>query len=78
MSEFTCDGCKKSYPKRNDDEWNDAKAEEEWRTLYPETIHHPTNILCDPCNDKFLKWFETLTDDQKKKMRDDFERENNL
>lgn len=73
MSEFTCYKCKITYQKRNDEEWNEFKAAEEMLALYPETKNHPTYILCDDCNEEFKVWFSTLTDEQKKKMRDDFD-----
>lgn len=73
MSEYTCCKCNKTYKKRIDKGWNDLKAAEELLTLYPETKNHPTDILCDKCNERFKKWFATLTEAQKLKMRQDFE-----
>ncbi len=70
MSEFTCFKCKITFPKRNDEEWNDFKAAKEMLTLYPETKNDPTDILCDDCNEEFKKWFSTLTEEQKIKMRE--------
>ena len=72
MSEFTCCNCNKTYPKQNDEEWNDKKAAEEMLTLYPEANNDPTDILCDDCNEWFKKWLSNLTEEQKKKMREDF------
>lgn len=69
MSEFTCFKCKKTYPKRNDEEWNDFKAAEEMLMLYPETKNDPTEVLCDNCNEEFRLWFSKLTDEEKKEMR---------
>ena len=70
MSEFTCYNCKKTYLKKNNEQWNDFKAAKEMLTLYPETKNDPTGILCDPCNKKFIKWFSTLSDEEKKRMRE--------
>lgn len=70
MSEFTCFKCRNTYSKKNNDEWNDFKAAEEFLTLYPEAKNDPTDILCDDCNEEFKKWFYTLTDEQKKQMRE--------
>lgn len=72
MAEFTCFKCHVTFAKRNDAEWNDKKAAEEFLTLYPETKNDPTDILCDYCNDAFKIWFSQFTDEEKKKMRDDF------
>lgn len=72
MSEFTCFTCNRTFTKRNDEDWNDFKAAEEMLTLYPESKNDLTDILCDDCNEEFKKWFSTLTDKEKKKMRDDF------
>ncbi len=71
MSEFTCFKCQQTFKKINDDKWNDFKAAEELLTLYPETKNDPTDILCDDCNEEFKIWFATLTDEQKKQMRDE-------
>ncbi len=73
MSEFTCEVCKKTYPKRNDDEWSDFKAAEEFLTLTPECKNNPTSIVCEPCFQEWKKWFDTLTEDYKRKMREDFD-----
>lgn len=71
MREFTCDHCHETYPEKNDEEWNAYKRAEEMLTLYPETKNDPTGILCDDCNNLFVAWFATLTDEQKKKMREE-------
>jgi len=54
MSEFTCYHCKITYKKLNNEEWNDFKAAEEMLTLYPETKNHPTDILCEDCNESLV------------------------
>lgn len=69
MSEYTCFKCKNTYLKVRNDEWNDFKAAEELLTLYPESKNDPTDILCDDCNEEFKKWFATLTEEEKQKMR---------
>lgn len=71
MSEFTCFKCKNTYQKIRNEEWNDFKASEEMLTLYPNTKNHPTDILCDECNQEFKEWFSTLTNDEKRKMLDE-------
>jgi protein-disulfide isomerase len=70
MSEFTCYHCKITYPKINNEKWNDFKAAEEMLILYPETKNDPTDTLCDHCNEEFKKWFDNLTDEDKKRMRE--------
>lgn len=72
MSYFTCCKCERTFPKRNDDEWNDEKAREESLTLYPEAKDDPMDVLCDDCNEEFKNWFSKLTKKEKQKMRDDF------
>ncbi|HJY22930.1 MAG TPA: hypothetical protein VJ279_08605 [Hanamia sp.] len=72
MGEFTCSACDMTYEKPNDEQWNDFKAADELLTLYPESKNDPTNILCDDCNKQFQKWFATLTEEQKRKMREDY------
>lgn len=71
MSEFTCYKCRKTFAKRNDEEWNDLKAAEELLTLYPEAKNDKTDVLCNPCNEQFNLWFKTLTDDDKRRMRNE-------
>ncbi len=78
MSEFTCYNCKRTFPKRNDSDWNDFKAAEEMLTLYPEAKNDLTDVLCDDCNIIFIKWFEKLTDEEKRKMREEYEKNNRI
>lgn len=72
MSEFTCCKCLQTYGKHNNEEWNSFKAAEEFLTLYPEAKNDATDVLCDYCNEEFKIWFSTLTDKQKKQMREDY------
>lgn len=69
MSEFTCFKCEQTFPKRNDEEWNEFKAAEELLELYPECKNDPVDVLCDDCNEEFKKWFSTLTEAEKMEMR---------
>jgi hypothetical protein len=71
---FTCYKCNQTFPKRDDEEWSDAKALEEMITLYPETKDHvDIGVLCDDCNEEFKAWFCRLTDEEKQKMRDEYD-----
>jgi len=72
MSEFTCDNCKKTFNKINNNRWNEFKAAEEVLTLYPETKNDSMRVLCTPCNNKFKKWFSKQTDEYKKWMRENY------
>lgn len=72
MSEYTCDQCNKTYEKPNNEEWNDLKAAEEYVVMYPDDKNAPTNIICDDCYKQFSKWFEKLTEDEKRKMREEY------
>jgi hypothetical protein len=72
MSEYTCEICFEIYQKMNNEEWNDYKASEEVLALYPETKNDPMDIICDDCNKKFVKWFSTLTKEQKREMREQY------
>jgi len=71
MSEFTCYKCQQTYVMRNDEEWNNKKAAEELLTLHPEAKNDSTDILCDDCNEAFKVWFATLSDEQKREMRNE-------
>ncbi len=77
MSEFTCSKCLHTFNKTRDGSWDDKKAAEEFLTNHPECKNDPTEILCDDCHILFLEWFATLTEEQKKKMRQDFYKEIN-
>jgi len=68
---FTCYRCKITFEKMNNEEWNEDKAYEEFRTLYPEPKYDPVDVLCDYCNEEFKKWYSKLTEDEKKKMRNE-------
>lgn len=73
MSEFTCFSCKQTFEHQNDEEWNEFKAAEEFLNLYPEGKNHPTEVLCDVCNEEFREWFANLTEDEKKQNREEYE-----
>lgn len=72
MSEFTCFKCRETFKKKHDKNWNDFKAAEEMLSLYPEAKNDPTETLCGICNEAFQKWFATLTEEDKRRMREDF------
>lgn len=72
MSEFTCCKCKNTYQKINDESWNEFKAAEEMLALYPEAKNDPTDIVCDDCNEEFKKWFATISNEEKIKMREEY------
>lgn len=72
MAEFTCYSCKITFRKRNDKGWNELKAAEEFLTRYPEANNDATDVICDDCDKEFIKWFSTLTEEDKKRMRDEF------
>lgn len=75
MSEYTCCGCKNTYLKPNNEEWNDFKAAEEFLNNEPEAKNDATAILCEDCYNEFYKWFVTLTDEDKKMMREKYKNE---
>lgn len=71
MGEFTCERCGLTYPKTRSDE-------ECWKEMYelmPEAIHHETAVICDDCFKEFMEWFKTLTESDKKKMREKYNSE---
>ena len=71
MSEFTCALCQNIYTKKNDDEWNDKKAAEEFLELTPECRNDATAIICDDCFVVYKEWLANQTDEDKRKMRED-------
>jgi hypothetical protein len=72
MSDYTCENCKKTYKKLDNKEWNDLKAAEEYLNLYSEGKNDWISILCDDCNEEFLKWFKSLSKEQKQQLRDEY------
>ena len=70
MSEYTCAICHEIYPLKLDSEWNHAKAAEEYLELHPELKNDATEISCDDCFQKYKAWLSTLTDEQKRIMRE--------
>jgi hypothetical protein len=75
MNEFTCAVCHGTFGKLDNNEWNEIKALAEYVELYPEAIDAPKAQICDPCNKIFDEWFMTLTDEQKREMQDEYEKE---
>lgn len=72
---YQCAHCKNVYEKSNDEQWNDDKAIEEFKSFFPEPdADQSMNILCEDCHQEFLKWFTTLTHEDKEKMKNDYKR----
>jgi hypothetical protein len=65
MSEFTCYLCNNTYKAQNDEELNIFKAGETSIKLFPEGKNYFTEIVCKKCHQKFIKWFYTLTEEQR-------------
>ncbi len=71
---FTCFKCKKIYEYQHNDIWSEQDAIKEYENNYPESNGHEVNVLCNACHIEFKKWFSTLSEEQKKKMCDDYQR----
>jgi len=71
MSEFTCYLCTNTYEAQNDEEWNSFKAGETFIKLFPDGKNDFTEIVCEECHQEFMRWFYTLTEEQKARMRAD-------
>jgi len=59
-----------TYEKIRDETWNEKKAAEEYLDLHPEAKNDATGIVCDNCFQEYKKWLLTLTDEDKRKMRE--------
>jgi len=67
MKTYTCEICYETYE-------SDRSDEECWAELYeliPEDIVHDTGVVCDDCYIEFMEWFTALTEEEKKKLRED-------
>ena len=67
MNKFTCHLCNVTYEKSND--WTEEMALNEFKTLYPECEGMTVDVICDDCNNEFLKWFNKQTEEQKEEIR---------
>jgi hypothetical protein len=72
---FECSLCHGVFNKLNNEDWNSFKSAEEFLMLYPECKNDRTDIVCDDCYKEFKKWFATLTEEDKRKIREKFENE---
>jgi hypothetical protein len=55
MSQFTCASCGGVFEKGR----TDAEAQAEYRANMPEVPpDEPTDLLCDPCYQRFMAWLE--------------------
>lgn len=68
MSKYTCEICEESYERERSDE----ECLKEVAEIMPETIHDEMAIICDDCWIEAMEWYKTLTEAQKKKMREDY------
>lgn len=68
MSDFTCERCGLSYPKIRSEE----ECTKEFLENFPELKgqNHEIAVICDDCFKEFMEWFKTLTESDKKRMRD--------
>ena len=57
FGKFTCDGCKKTYPK---EEWTDKRAKAEFKRHFPKDNFENSAITCDDCFEEVLKYKQTL------------------
>lgn len=72
---FQCQICKGVFDYRPDHEWSEQDAIEEFKRKYPEDQNHDCGVLCDDCYVQVEKWISTLSPEQKRKMKEDYERE---
>jgi hypothetical protein len=72
MLEYTCANCKQTFQVNQNEDWNTKEMAREFIELYPECKNDPTDIVCDDCFNKFNKWFATLGEKEKQKMRKGF------
>jgi hypothetical protein len=68
---FLCFICKETFEYMPDSTWSEKDAIKEYETNYPETQGSPVDVVCDDCHTEFRKWFATLTEEEKKNMRED-------
>ncbi len=66
---YTCEQCKNTYTKIRSDE----DCMKEMMEIMPEAADDEIAVLCDECWIDFMRWFKSLSVEQKMKMRDEFE-----
>lgn len=74
-STYVCECCQKTYGKNTCPEY-EKEAYAEFLMKYPEMKGERLSIVCENCVVKYDKWMDSLTADQRLKMRDDMRREN--
>lgn len=72
MSKYTCSNCNETYEKIRSDE----DCHNEMVYIMPESEHDNIDILCDDCYRDFMEWFKTLSEEQKRNMRDEHVKSN--
>lgn len=68
VKEYTCDMCGVTYLRSRSDE----ECWKEYNEIMPEAEHDEISVVCDYCWQDFMEWFKTLSQEQKKKIRDDY------
>jgi len=65
MSEFTCDRCNETFNRG----WTEEEAKKEFDTAPWNIPGEDIGILCDDCFEGFKIWFDSLTEEDHKRMR---------
>lgn len=75
MNKYTCAVCYEVYEFVENEKWNDLKATQEFLEVHPEyaNTNEVLEIVCDDCYQQYRAWLDTLSEDEKKKMRETYE-----
>lgn len=65
MDKFTCANCTQTFNK----EWTEEEAVKEFKSSPWYIPNENIDVICDDCFEEFKEWFETLTDEDHKRLR---------
>lgn len=70
---FTCQTCEGTFDYRSDNEWSEQDAIDEFKRDHPDCQNDDLGVVCDDCHVQIKKWIDSLTPEEKRKMRAQYE-----
>lgn len=72
---FFCGHCKQTFGKLDESEWSSRDVQREYENAFPETLGHPTEVICEDCYIEIKKWVKNLSHEEKQKILLEYENE---
>lgn len=67
MTQFTCEKCHQTFNKG----WSEEETEKEFASAPWNVPGDDRGLICDDCFEEFKKWFDSLTPEDHRKIRNE-------